>query len=302
MLEGEAALVRRRWQWWLEQNSHLIALVDGAGGWCDVKDVPETMAAQAMAELSTAASTVVARTVAASTVAARSVRSVASLGATRLEGVWHAVGRDHHEVRTEVFVLELSGGGVRGRSLPGVLPSSKMVDVQLTNGRPPGRTTVSFRQVGHARFSFIRGLAAKEGGRGRYLAIRVEARRERCAGGRRSSMPTRWWMASGPTDPDGRSAPPRERKVELLLLFVDLLAFQEVHSEPLVRSRGARHARTRAARTRERLATARRTRTRRLRMGSRLRDRARRLEPTMSRTRWELKQRAEDATQRGYDV
>ena len=156
VLEGEAALVRRRWQWWLEQNSHLIALVDGAGGWRDVKDVPETMAAQAMAELSTAASTVVARTVAASTVAARSVRSVTSLGATRLEGVWHAVGRDHHEVRTEVFVLEPSGGGVRGRSLPGVLPSSKMVDVQLTNGRPPGRNTVSFRQVGHARFSFIR--------------------------------------------------------------------------------------------------------------------------------------------------
>ena len=62
VLEGEAALVRRRWQWWLEQNSHLTALVDGAGGWSDVKDVPETMAAQAMAELSAAASAVVART------------------------------------------------------------------------------------------------------------------------------------------------------------------------------------------------------------------------------------------------
>ena len=37
-------------------------------------------------------------------------------------------------------------------------------------------------------------------------------------------------------------------------------------------------------------------------MGSRLRGRVRRLEPTMWRTRWELKQRAEDATQRGYDV
>ena len=63
VLEGEAALVRRRWQWWLEQNSHLTALVDGAGGWGDVKDVPvERMAAQAMAELSAAASAVVART------------------------------------------------------------------------------------------------------------------------------------------------------------------------------------------------------------------------------------------------